>query len=65
MHDLNRDPSLPFAADGAPANPDPDPDPNPNQVGVATVAGFALWFTSFEGGPQLSYYQVRLRVKKP
>jgi Ca2+ transporting ATPase len=27
-------------------------------VGVATVAGFAMWFTSFDGGPQLSYYQL-------
>jgi Ca2+ transporting ATPase len=27
-------------------------------VGVATVAGFALWFMSFEDGPQLSYYQL-------
>jgi len=27
-------------------------------VGVATVAGFALWFMRFEEGPQLSYYQL-------
>ncbi|CAL1704224.1 unnamed protein product [Somion occarium] len=27
-------------------------------VGVATVAGYAWWFTTYAGGPQISFYQL-------
>ncbi|KAK7693266.1 hypothetical protein QCA50_002833 [Cerrena zonata] len=27
-------------------------------VGVATVAGYAWWFTTYTGGPQISFYQL-------
>ena len=27
-------------------------------VGIATVAGYAWWFMSYENGPQISYYQL-------
>ena len=27
-------------------------------VGIATVAGYAWWFMSYEHGPQISYYQL-------
>lgn len=34
-------------------------------VGVATVAGYAWWFTTYTGGPQISFYQLVSTIIPP